>query len=230
MNTDNAPTRLAPGLALIFDMDGVVIDSNRIHREVWVEFNRRHGVQTTPEMLEWMYGKRNDQIVREFFGDALAPEECTRRGADKERLYRETIIGRVEDILVPGVKDFLRLYQSYPVALATNAEAANVEFVLAEAGLRPCFRAVVHGGEVQHPKPHPEVYLRAAALLGIEPQNCIVFEDSMTGVEAAGAAGMRVIGICTTHGYLPGTSITVHNFKSRSLHSWVAAQEVANRA
>jgi beta-phosphoglucomutase len=228
MNTADL-VRLAPGLALIFDMDGVVIDSNRIHREVWVEFNRRHGLETTPEMLEWMYGKRNDQIVRHFFGGDLEPEEAVRRGADKERLYRELTTGRVDEMLVPGVREFLALYRGSPIALATNAEAANVEFVLQEAGLRPYFRAVVHGEEVQHPKPHPEVYLRAAALLGIEPQNCIVFEDSMTGVQAAGAAGMRVIGICTTHGYLPGTSITVHNFKSRSLQSWVAAQEVEDR-
>jgi beta-phosphoglucomutase len=222
--------RLAPGLGLIFDMDGVVIDSNRTHREVWVEFNRRHGLETTPDMVEWMYGKRNDQIVHRFFGGSLAPEEVARRGADKERLFREMTVGRVRHLLVPGVRDFLQLFRDCPVALATNAEAANVDFVLDEAGLRPCFRAVVHGEEVRHPKPHPEVFLRAAALLGIAPENCIVFEDSRTGVQAAGAAGMRVIGVCTTEGNLPGTSITVHNFLSGTLHSWVASQKMRDLA
>ena len=217
-------TLLGPGLALIFDMDGVVIDSNPLHRESWEEFNRRYGVVTTGEMLARMYGRRNDEIVRDFFGDSLSPEEVAARGAAKEELYRKILEGRLEEALTPGVRPFLQEYSNAPKALATNAEPANVNFLLDRAALRQYFKVVVSGDQVQNPKPHPEIYLKAADLLNVPPANCIVFEDSHVGVEAALAAGMRVVGVCTTHGDLPGTAITVHNFVSGSLRTWLAAQ------
>jgi beta-phosphoglucomutase len=217
-------TLLAPGLALIFDMDGVVIDSNPDHTATWVEFNRGYGIETTPEMLQRMYGKRNDWIVRDFYGDDLPEDEVFRRGAAKEQLYRDRIEARLDGLLVPGIREFLEEYGNNPIALATNAEPANVNFVLDRAGLRQFFRAVVDGHQVEKPKPDPEVYVKAAGLLGVEPRNCIVFEDSLSGVAAARAAAMKVIGVCTTHVYLPGTSITVDNFMSRALRSWLHAQ------
>jgi len=175
-------------------------------------------------MHQRMYGKRNDQIIRDFFGETLSPEEVAARGAAKERLYREMIGGRLEEILVPGLRDFLDRYEAIPKAIATNAEPANVNFLLDRANLRRYFRVVVDGHQVTHPKPHPEVYLKAAEQLGRAPVDCIVLEDSHSGVEAARAAGMRVIGVCTTHDNLPGTAITVDNFVSGELAEWLAAQ------
>jgi beta-phosphoglucomutase len=217
-------TALAPGLCLIFDMDGVIVDSNPVHRQAWAAFNRRFGLETTEEMLRRMYGKRNDQIVRDFFGEGLTPEEVARRGAAKEQLYRDMVKDRIEEILVPGVRQFLERHRDVPKALATNGEEANVDFLLDRAGLRPYFRAVVNGQQVRHPKPHPEIYQRAAGLLGADPANCIVFEDSDSGVEAARAAGMRIVLLCTTHGNLPGASLSVDNFLSRELSTWLLAQ------
>ena len=91
--SESAPKgpRLAKGLALVFDMDGVLVDSNPMHRKAWEMFNRRYGLETTEAMHERMYGRRNDQIVRDYFGDRLAPEEVFARGAAKEELYRELI-------------------------------------------------------------------------------------------------------------------------------------------
>jgi beta-phosphoglucomutase len=212
---------------MIFDMDGVLIDSNPAHREAWTAYNRRFGLETTEAMHERMYGKRNDQIIRDFFGENLAQDEVAARGAAKEQLYRELIGGRLEEMLVPGVREFLDRYRATPKAIATNAEPANVNFLLDEAKLRPYFRVVIDGHQVRHPKPHPEVYLRAAEKLGAAPADCIVLEDSHSGVEAARAAGMRVIGIRTTHGNLPGTAITVDNFVSGELAEWLAAQDRA---
>jgi HAD superfamily hydrolase (TIGR01509 family) len=219
--------RLAPGLALIFDMDGVIVDSNPIHRKAWVAFNRRYGLETTEAMLDGMYGRHNDRIVRDFFGDGLAPEEVTARGAAKEALYREMVGDRVEEMLVPGLRPFLDLYRGAPKAVASNAEPENVNFLLDGAGLRPYFGAVLAGDQASHPKPYPEIYLRAADLLEIAPANCIVFEDSHTGIAAARAAGMRVVGIRTTHVNLPGTDITADNFLNGTLHSWLGAQKRA---
>jgi len=212
---------------MIFDMDGVLINSNPLHREAWTAFNRRFGLETTEEMLHSMYGKRNDQIVRGFFGESLPAAEVAARGAAKEELYREMIGGRLEEFLVPGIRDFLERHKAIPKAVATNAEPANVDFLLDRAGIRRYFQIVIDGHQVTHPKPHPEIYLLAAEKLGAAPADCIVLEDSYSGVEAARAAGMRVIGLRTTHDNLPGTVIDVDNFVSGELAIWLTAQQRA---
>ncbi len=215
---------LDPCLALIFDMDGVVIDSNPAHRESWAAFNRRYGLETTEAMQHRMYGKRNDEIIRDYFGDGLSSEEVARRGAAKERLYRETIAGRVEQMLVPGLKPFLREHQGSAMALATNAEPENVALVLDQGGIRPYFRVIVDGHQVRKPKPDPEIYQLAAHRLGATAANCIVFEDSNSGVQAARAAGMRIAGLLTTEDNLLNVNICVNNFLSENLRAWLASQ------
>ncbi len=219
--------RLAPGLALVFDMDGVIVDSNPLHRESWVAFNRRFGLETTDAMHEFMYGRRNDEIVRGFFGAGLSDAEVAARGAAKERLYREMAAERVEEMLVPGVRRFVERHRGAPMAVATNAEPANVELILERAALAPYFRAIVDGHQVERPKPYPDIYLRAAELLGAPPHNCIVFEDSHSGVEAARAAGMRVVALQTTHAELPGADLAIRDFLSEELEKWLGAQTLA---
>ena len=211
-------------IALIFDMDGVIIDSNPLHRQAWAAFNRRYGLETTEAMQRRMYGKRNDQIVRDYFGEGISPEEVDARGRAKERLYREMLTGRTEEMLVPGLRAFLERYRDLPMGVGSNAEPENIALVLDEPRLRRYFRAVVDGHQVRHAKPHPEVYLRVAELLETDPAECVVFEDSHSGAAAAVAAGMRVIGISTTDDNLSGTSITIDNFRSGDLDLWLQAQ------
>ncbi len=95
------PLRLSSGLALLFDMDGVIVDSNPVHRVAWERFNRRYGIETTEEMQRFMYGRHNTEIVRGYFGDGLAPDEVLARGAAKEQLYREMVPEKIEEMLVP---------------------------------------------------------------------------------------------------------------------------------
>jgi beta-phosphoglucomutase family hydrolase len=211
-------------IALIFDMDGVIVDSNAMHRESWEVFNRRYGLETTEEMHQRMYGKRNDQIVRDFFGDGIPALEVDARGRAKEQLYREMMSGRTHGLQVPGLREFLERHRDLPMGVASNAEPENVAFVLDELELRPYFRAVVDGHQVHRPKPYPDIYLRTAELLEIEPADCVVFEDSHSGAAAAVAAGMRVIGLRTTFDNLPGTLLTIDNFLSGDLESWLQAQ------
>ncbi len=208
-------------IALLFDMDGVIVDSNPMHRRAWEIFNRRYGLETTQAMHERMYGKRNDEIVRDFFGDALSAEEVAARGSAKEALYREMAAGRMEEMLVPGLREFLVRHQDLPMGVASNAEPENVTLFLEGTGLRPYFGAVVDGHQVARPKPYPDIYLRAAKILNTNPANCIVFEDSHSGVAAGLAAGMRVIGLHTTHDNLPGTTLNVDNFWSGELELWL---------
>jgi beta-phosphoglucomutase len=210
--------------ALLFDMDGVVIDSNGHHRDAWVAYNGSHGIATTEAMLGRMYGKRNDEIVRDFFGGHLTEEEASRHGAGKEALFREMVSSKVQSLLVPGVHEFLRQHQNFAIALATNAEAANADFVLERTGLRPLFQFVVDGHQVTHAKPHPEIYLRAAELLGVNPDECVVFEDSHAGVAAGIAAGMPVIGITTTHQDLPGTVFSAQSFEDPAISAYLRAR------
>ncbi|HVY95064.1 MAG TPA: beta-phosphoglucomutase family hydrolase [Bryobacteraceae bacterium] len=209
--------------ALIFDMDGVIVDSNPLHRESWAEYNRRHGVETTEDMQQRMYGKRNDMIVRDFLGANLTDEEVFAHGAAKEALYREMLAPRLMETLVPGLHAFLERHAALPKAVATNAEPPNVEFVLREAGLARFFQVIVDGHQVPNPKPHPDVYLRAADLLGVPTHECVVFEDSHGGVAAALAAGMRVIGIATTYSDLPGVCLLARDFNDPSIETWLTS-------
>ncbi|HEY3739110.1 MAG TPA: HAD family phosphatase [Bryobacteraceae bacterium] len=215
---------LAPGLALIFDLDGVIVDSMPMHTHSWKLYLERHGIDA-PDLVEKMHGRRNDEIVAEFWGDGLTPEENFQHGAAKEALWREMMEPVLESHLVPGVRSFLERYRESPIALGTNAEPANATFVLSRANLGSMFKAIVDGMQVAKPKPWPDVYCRASDLLGVEPSNCIVFEDSPTGVQAARAARMRVVGI-RTHTDLEGVDFACKDFLDPALDAWLAQQTV----
>ena len=222
--------KIQAGLALVFDMDGVILDSNPTHREAWRLYNRRLGIETDEAMQQRMYGRRNDEIVRDFFGAGLTSEEVVAHGAAKESLYREMMGARLRESLVPGVTRILQECNGTSVGLATNAERANVDFLLdgvriGDVPLRNYFQAVVDGQQVSRAKPHPDIYLRVADLLGADPRNCVVFEDSHAGVQAARAAGARVVGLRTTHKEFKNIDLTVDDFRSPELEKWLEAQE-----
>jgi beta-phosphoglucomutase len=215
---------LASDLALILDMDGVIIHSNPLHRKAWEQYSRRFGIETDEAMHQRMYGRRNDDIVRDFFGPRLTLEEVREHGAAKERLYRELMGPVLKESLVPGVVEFLARHGSLPIAMATSAEPENVEFLLEAAGLRPYFRAIVDGHQVRDPKPHPEIYLKAAELLRASPRHCVAFEDSFAGIQSARSAGMMVVGVRTTHDELPGVGLQIGDFNSPELEPWLASR------
>jgi HAD superfamily hydrolase (TIGR01509 family) len=202
-------------------MDGVVLNSNPLHRDAWTEYNRRHGLVTTPEMRLRISGKRNDEVVRDFFGADLSDEEVMAHGRAKEALYRSLMVDGLPRAIVPGIEAFLARHGNLKTALVTNAEPANVSFVLDGCGLRRYFDAVVTSDDVQLPKPHPDIYLRAADLLRVTPVECVVFEDSPIGVAAAMAAGMRVVGVATSEPDLAGASLMIADFTEPSLDTWL---------
>jgi beta-phosphoglucomutase family hydrolase len=208
-------------------MDGVIIDSNPLHRIAWTEYNRKLGIETTEAMQQTMYGKRNDELIREFFGPHLSDDEVFAHGAAKEAMYRELMKPNLERSLVPGIRQFLTRHRDLDLAVATNAEPANVDFVLDAARIRSLFRVIVNGHEVSRPKPDPEIYLRAAQLLEAEPASCIVFEDSRAGVEAGLAAGMVVVGVSTTHDDLAGVALSILDFNDPALETWLGGRLTA---
>jgi HAD superfamily hydrolase (TIGR01509 family) len=223
-----ADLSLHPGLAVIFDMDGVLIHSTAIHTQAWEMYLAAHGIPGDG-VLDRMLGKRNDEIVRVFFGADLPPAVSGEHGAAKERLYRELMAPVFAPHLVEGAVDFVRALHArgVPLALATNAEPQNVDFVLDGAGLRPCFTAIVDGHQVARPKPDPEVFLTAAARLRHPIGDCVVFEDSPGGIQAAHASGARVAALLTTPGQAPLADLAIPHFLDPRLKTWLAAQKPA---
>lgn len=209
-------------MAFLLDMDGVLVHSTPVHNEAWRQYLARHGLQFELAVIERvMLGKHNREIVRAFFGDNLTEFEIERHGAEKEKLYRELMRPRLADCLVAGVREFLNRYRHIPMGLASNAEPANVEFILKETGFGPYFQAVLTAQEVNKPKPDPELYLELARRLAFRPPECLVFEDSATGIEAARRAGCRVVGLATTTAALEGADLVVRDFADPALESWL---------
>lgn len=213
-------TAIADGLGLVFDLDGVVIDSMPMHLTAWQAYLKSLGIELA-EVDSCMHGRRNDDIVSEFIGPELSPQEVFKHGAAKESLFREMMGPYLMRHLVPGILEFLDTCVGVPIGLATNAEPANADFVLDGAGLRRYFQVVVDGHQVQRPKPEPDVYLHAARLLGVDPKNCIVFEDSPVGIAAAKASGARVVAVRTYAAELPQVDLVIRDFLDPALERWL---------
>lgn len=194
-----------------------------MHNRAWEIYLERHGID--PERVQHrMFGLRNDEIVRDFFGEGLPEEAVLRHGSSKEELYRELMAPVLEEHMVPGVREFLAKHGAVPAAVGSNAEPENIDFVLDRSGLRPRFLHIVDGFQVERPKPDPQVYLRAAELLGVAPQECVIFEDSIAGLRAARASGARVVGLRTTLKDLPDDAdIKIDSFEAPELEQWLRA-------
>jgi HAD superfamily hydrolase (TIGR01509 family) len=202
-------------------MDGVIIDSTHIHTLAWQQYLETHGIKQA-YIAERMLGKHNSDIVQEFFsGFELTADDIVRHGAKKEALYRDLMRAVIEDHLVPGVREFLRSHAGVPMAVASNAEQTNVDFVLDAAGLRQFFGAVATGHDVARPKPAPDIYLHCARMLNVKPNDCVVFEDSATGISAGRAAGMRVVGVLTTVPAFDNVELTIRDFRDPRLKKWL---------
>lgn len=219
----SSSSTLAPGLAILFDMDGVIIDSMALHTHVWEVYVERLG-WTRANIGMRMLGKRNDEILRDFGGGTLSEAEIAAHGAAKEALYRETMLPVFEQKLIPGVREFLRKLDGVPCGLGTNAEPLNVDFVLEHAGIRDRFRTIVDGHQVANPKPAPDVYLEAARRMGVEPANCVIFEDSPGGLAAARASGGRVVCVETSLRDQPDVELSIKDFNDPKLWPWMTKQ------
>jgi beta-phosphoglucomutase len=186
--------------AVLFDMDGVIIDSNPYHKDAWMEFCRRYKVELKEEDVpRFIYGKTNKTALADVFRKQFSAEESFRLSEEKEAIYRE--LHREDINLIQGLDSLLKALnqQGIPLAVCTNAPVANLDFMLDETGIRPYFRVLIDASQVSKGKPDPEIYLKAAQLLNIPPERCIVIEDSTVGVEAGLQAGMKVVSITTTH-------------------------------
>lgn len=189
-------TPSAHPFGVIFDVDGTLVDNHAHHEEAWLIWGSRNDKPIDRAFYrEHLYARTNDRIFRTLYGDTITMEEIMRKAEDKEAIYREIYGPEMEPM--PGLVDLLHDLQraGVPCAAASNAERVNVDFVIDGLRLRGFFRAVLAREDVAHGKPEPDLFVLAAAHLGLPPSRCAVFEDSATGFEAARRAGMAVIAV-----------------------------------
>ena len=184
--------------AVVFDMDGVLVDSGAHHRDAWTAMCRDCGVTPPAEFWRLTIGRPAEEAVA-LLVDGIDRAEA-RRLADLKREHY-TRLARRGVVAVAGAGAFVETLARarVPRAVATSASRRDLERVLEALGLRRYLDVAVTADDVRRGKPHPEVYLRAADQLGVDATACVVFEDAIVGVHAARAAGMRVIGITTAH-------------------------------
>lgn len=186
--------------ALIFDMDGVILDNNAYHKQSWLAYSNILGHPLSEDAFaEKVYGKTNEEILLELLGDVLSKEEQLAHAETKEALYREMYAPHFT--LATGLTSVLQMAKGAEVklAIATNAPKSNLDFTLQTGKLDQWMQESVYAHMVEKPKPAPDLYLKAMELLHVQPESCIVFEDSLTGARAGKAAGAKVIGITTTY-------------------------------
>lgn len=206
--------------AFVFDMDGVILDSMPYHLQAWEQYLASLGLDAA-DLNRKMHGKHNNELLQDLLGPNADPATIARMSDEKEALYRKLIKPYLKNTLIPGLLPLLERFPKMPKAVASNANKANVEFVLEEADLRRHFRFALNGEDVERGKPDPEIYEKAAKLLNVEPYNCIVFEDSQTGIDAALAAGMNVVAMNTHRATLKGAMREADNFLDRHLQAWL---------
>ena len=184
---------------MIFDIDGTIVDNMHLHAEAFGVFAERHGLPPlTKADRARLDGRRNSEIFPILFKREVSRDEWQAYEHEKEGLYRELSKGRLTPM--KGLAALIARLQAEAVAmaLATSAPKPNVTHTLAELGMTDTFPVIVRGDEVAKGKPAPDVFIEAARRLGVAAADCLVFEDAPMGIEAAQAAGMRVVALTTS--------------------------------
>jgi len=191
-------------LGVIFDLDGVLVDSSEFHYGSWLAWGREvDEIDPTDLSREWFeatFGSRNGSIIPPLFDGPLTAAEIARHAHRKEELFRELALGRLEPL--PGSRELVACLTEagVPMAIGSSTPPENLAIVLEQIGLSSFFPQEhrVCGADVTKGKPDPEVFLTAAQRLDLPPALCVVIEDAGVGIKAAKAAGMACIGVTTT--------------------------------
>jgi len=217
--------------AAVFDWDGVIVDSSRQHEEAWHRLAAEEHRPLPPGFFQRSFGMKNDKVLTELLGWTEDTDELRCLSLRKESFFRESV--RQQGVrLVPGAIAWLDSLHAagIPCAVASSTPRENIDCALSALPSANRFGAVVTAEDVTHGKPHPEVFLTAAARLGVPPTVCVVFEDAQVGIAAARAAGMQVVAVATTHPAdspaLAGADRIVAGFtelRLRDFESWRSA-------
>jgi len=200
-------------IAVIFDMDGVLVENSEIHNEAWRLTCEKYGKKKSVNEIKNLFGGTNKIFVEQLLGKTDI-DSINKIAVEKEKLYRQMF-----ENFIKAPKGLLELLfdlkkNNVKLAVATSAPRINLDFVLDKLEIRSFFDVLVDESLVTHGKPNPEVYIQASQKLGFEPENCVVIEDAIYGIQAGLAAGMKVIGITTTFKkeQLNIASMVINNF------------------
>lgn len=213
--------------AILWDMDGTLVDSEKEHYITWRDTMARRGIDLSEERFKSMLGMRNDLILEHLYGERPSEEEIETIGYEKEHAYREIVRERGVTVL-PGAAHWLkRMHEAgWRQMVASSAPLENIETVIESVGLAPYVEAYVSADEVAHGKPSPDLFIEGARRLGLPPSSCIVVEDAHVGVEAAHRAGMKAIAVKTTHHDVSG-DVTVDSLEDLKPEYFDALLEAA---
>ena len=180
---------------VLWDMDGVIADSELFHFEAWQEIFAKRAINFTRKDFIKLFGARNDFIIHTILGEKLSERDVAAIALEKEAIFRNKAKGNISPF--PGALKLLNAIKkgNFRMALASSAPKENIDLVTGELGIENNFNCIISGSEVSESKPSPQIYLLASEKLGIEPKDCIVVEDSPLGVKAAKAAGMRCLAV-----------------------------------
>ena len=195
-------------LGVIFDIDGVLLDSYKLHYECWRAVAEKDSVALSEKQFDSLFGRRGNEIVREIWGEELPAEQVVSIHREKQALYRERLQGNFPEMdgaiqLIDGL-----LAEGFVLGIGSSAPPANVEMSLRGLDRTNSFKAVVSGDEVTRGKPDPQVFLLAAQRMEVEPSSCAVIEDAPAGIAAALDAGMTAIALAGTAP--PGSLTAAH--------------------
>jgi beta-phosphoglucomutase family hydrolase len=205
--------------AVIFDMDGVIVDNSKYHRLAWEQYIEKKGLHADKKKLYETYGMRNIELIKIIFGDGISQQEAEIIGKEKEQVYRDIYLEAIKP--AKGLIPYLQFIKekNLKTAIATSACIENVDFTIDNLGIREYFDVIVSEKDVTEGKPHPDVYLKAAKKLGVSPTQCLVIEDAVAGVEAGKRAGAFVAAVTTTHvpSELNSADIIIDNFYDKKI-------------
>ncbi|MGJ7543117.1 HAD family hydrolase [Variovorax sp. LT1R16] len=186
--------------ALIFDMDGTMVDSMPWHAKAWIEFARRRGLALdVPDLMRRTTGRNAFECACELMEREVSAAESDEITHEKETIYRELFGAVFAEVAGFGAFAKAAAARGLKVAVGTAGDRHNVAFVMERLRMDPLPLTIVGGDEGFTGKPTPAIFLEAARRIGVEPAHCIVFEDAPFGIEAARRAGMRAVAVCTTH-------------------------------
>lgn len=212
--------------AFLFDLNGTIIDDMEFHAKAWYNIlvNQLGAKLTWEEVKKEMYGKNEELLIRIFGKNQFTKEQMTEMSFEKERGYQKEYTPHLK--LIKGLDAFFEKAQhlEIPMAIGSAAIMFNIDYILDGLNLRHYFKAIVSADDVTISKPHPETFTKGADLLGVPYTNCIVFEDSPKGVEAAYKAGMQAVVLKTYHTveefkHLPNVLMYVNDYNDPQLQS-----------
>lgn len=204
MAQENIGRKVQPGQSnaaygVIWDMDGVIVDTAQFHFRAWKKAVEERGTRFDESDFKRTFGMRTPDIIRIIFGDKLQKSQVAEIARRKEEYYRQMAKGNVAPL--PGAIELIKALRAanFRQAIASSAPRENVELVVNSLGIRELLQAIVTEEDVQAGKPDPQMFLTAARRLGVEPDSCLVIEDSIAGVEAARRGGMKCAAVSNTH-------------------------------